>query len=492
MAMEGDDVSANTTLRQSAKSGVAWSFTQTLASRLLTALVFLVLARLLDPDDFGLVALASVVTALLTVLVEQGFVQALVQRPVLDDGHLDSAFWLSLVTGAACTVATVALAGPLSTLLGDEAVAPILRVLALSFLVPSLASVPRALLQRRLAFRSLAYSALVASVLGAVAGVTLAVLGGGAWALVAQTLTTLTVQGTGYARAAGWSPGREASRRHASELFGFSTRVAGSQILNYLSRRSDDFLIGVFLGATSLGFYAVAYRVLLIMTDVLVRTVATVALPIFARVAHDGQRHKRAVVEATRLTTVIAVPGFLLVSVTAPELVSVLFGERWTASAPVMRVLSLIGIVHAVFFVNSQALTAIGRPGTVLRLDIANTVVNVIAFAVAVRWGITAVAIGYVASGYLMVPARVVASKRHLGIGVRRYAAELAPALFAGATMVAVVAVLGSALTPALGAVGSLAILVPLGLLVYFLVLRLLAPSHLSELTAHLSRTRRS
>jgi PST family polysaccharide transporter len=185
---------AATELRAAAARGVGWSALQASASRLLSAVVFVLLARLLEPDAFGVVAVASVFVAFMTVLVDQGFSQALVQRPSLDREHLDTAFWANLAASAVVVALVVGAAGPVADLFDEPDLAPILRALSLALVASALGGVPTALLRRRLAFASLALRGLLSVAAGGVAGVAAALAGFGAWSLVIQLVVQAGVE----------------------------------------------------------------------------------------------------------------------------------------------------------------------------------------------------------------------------------------------------------------------------------------------------------
>src|SRR5262249_51032764 len=165
-------------------------------------------------------------------------------------------------------------------------------------------------------------------------------------------------------------------------------------------------------GATALGFYSVAYRLLLIMTNVLTATLSQVAMPMFARIQHDRQRVRRSFYTATQLTSLVSFPAFIGVAVLAPQIVHAFFGPHWTRSVAVMQALAFIGILHSLFYFNGAVLTGLGKPGWVLALTAINAAANVPAFAVAVQWGILAVAIAYVVRGYLLAPLPLLAVRR--------------------------------------------------------------------------------
>lgn len=474
-------------LRHKAFSGIAWSAVQTAGTRLISISVFLVLARLLSPQSFGLVSLAAIFVALLQVFVEGGFGQAIIQREELLDGHLDSAFWSSTAIGAGSCLVLLAAAGPLSDLLGEPDLAPVLRAMSPCLLLVGLVSTAEAVLRRELAFKQLALRTMFGAVAGGAVGVGAAIAGLGVWSLVLQVVVSSAVELVVVWLAVPWRPGLQVSWAHFRELFSFSVNVVGMELLNFLNRQSDDLLIAAYLGTRALGYYSVAYRILLMLTEVMTRTINSVTLPTFSRVQKDVPRLRSAYMMATRLSTTIAMPVYLSMAALAPEIVHVAFGSKWDASIPVMRVLAFIGILHASVYFSGSVLLAIGKGRQALVFSIVNALSNVVAFAIAVHWGIVAVAAAYVIRGYLLGPIPVYLVKRQLGFSGWEYARlALVPAGCA-AILVAVLLAVNAALTPVLGDLPRLLISGLIAPGVYWLALRVFAGDFLGHAASYVA-----
>jgi O-antigen/teichoic acid export membrane protein len=446
-------------LGRAAVRGLAWTMLRSVSSRLVGSLVFVVLARLLDPMAFGTVALASVFVVLLSLLVESGFGEALIQRKEVTASDLDTAFWVSNAMGAGLALLMAAGAGVAGDLLDQPELAPVLRVLSLVLILAALASVPQALLRRELAFREIAIRGVAATLAGGAVGVGMAVAGWGVWSLVGQILAN-TVVGTAVLwLACSWRPGRAVSRSSLVDLGRFGANVLGARVAFFASRRADDFLIGLVLGPVALGLYAAAYRILLVATEVVIWTIEGVAFPLFSRLHGDRERTARAFYTTTQLCSAVVTPAFLALAVLAPEIIRVVLGRQWTGAVPVLQVLALVGIPHAVTYLNKAVVDAAGRPDLSLRIAALTATVNVLGFAVAVRWGIVAVATSYAVCAYLLVPASVWSVTRVLDVEISRYlrlfVAPVASALAMLVSLVAARAVLPDEL-PGLALVASL------------------------------------
>jgi len=473
-------------LRERAARGVFWTAVQNWGASLVSLAITLVLARMLAPEAFGLLALASAFIAFMGIFLEQGLGQAIVQRVELTPAHLDTAFWMQLTGGVILTGVAVAAAGPFTwlyqtfvdptqaSLVGQ--LTPMIRWLSLGFLVGALGGTQGAILQRRFAFKALAIRRLAASVAGGAVGIAMAARGWGVWSLVGQSLTSSVVGVVVLWRASEWRPGRSVSRRCVADLWSFGVNVTGIEVLNFVNRRSDDLLIGCFLGPVALGYYTLAYGLLLQMTQILTRTVSSVALPTFSRLQGKPDQMRHAFLTATRLTSFVAFPAFLGMAAVASELVPVVFGSRWLPSVPVVQVLAFIGLLHSVEYFTPAILMAAGRPSWVLAVAVLNAVTNLTAFITAVRWGIVAVALAYVIRGWVFSPILPYLVGRLIGLPWRRYLGQYVAPLIGCSVMVAAVLASKAMLAERIGLRGVLAVDILLGVAVYGLTILWIAP----------------
>lgn len=463
-------------LRQKAVKGVIWSAIQSWGGQMISLVVFSLLARLLEPKTFGLVALASVFIAFMQVFLDQGFGEAIVQRQEIDPEHLDTAFWTSLGISLLLTVCVIAGAGPVAALFNQPSLIPIIRWLSLSFLFSAFSSVQTAILSRRFAFKALSTRSLIATCIGGLVGVIMAFQGFGVWSLVGQQLVNGLVAVLVLWTVSDWRPGFNVSAKHFKELFTFGINVLGFNFLNFFNRRGDDLLIGYFLGPVALGYYNVAYRLLLVMTQVLVSTTTKVALPTFSRLQHEPERLRRAFYTATQLSSLITFPISLGVAALAPELVQSLFGNQWTPSIPVMQVLVFIVPIHLILYYNSSVIMAMGKPSWRLGIHMINVLVNVIAFALVVRWGIVAVAAAYVIRGYLLLPISLWALQKLIRINLTTYLSQYFAPIAGSLLIASVILGLKHFFGSLINSYALLGVCILFSTVVYVLTILLIAP----------------
>ncbi len=426
-------------LRQKAAQGVFWSVIQKWGRAGISVVTFIILSRLLDPEAFGLVALATVFTTFVEIFLDQGFSAAIVQRAELEPDHLDTAFWINILTGLFMTVGGIAASGLIAGFFDEPRLAPVLRLLSITFLISALSSTQVAILQRRLAFKSLAVRSLTATTVGGVVGLGMAFTGFGVWSLVGQDIASGLAGVVVLWRSSDWRPGLNVSARHYKEMFTFGVSVVGNNALNILLRRSDDLLIGYYLGPTLLGFYTIGYQLLLVIIRLVTEVTNTVAFPAFSRLQREPERMRRAFYSVTQYTSLLAFPIFIGLAVLAPELVPAFFGEKWAPSIPVMQILAMIGILQSVFFFNASVIRASGKPLWEFGIMLLNTVFNVLGFLVAVRSGrgIVAVAASFVIVSYLVAPVSYIALRKLIQIDFKTYLWQFVSPLTASLVMVA-------------------------------------------------------
>jgi O-antigen/teichoic acid export membrane protein len=424
-------------LQRRVTRGLTWTVVETWGRQGLNLVVFVILARLLTPLDFGLVALATVFVALAQLLVDQGLGDALIQRREITREHIDTAFWAAVATGLLLTLIGLLIAEPVATALEQPRLAAILQVLSLSFVLGAFTSIQIALMRRAFEFRALALRAVGAALGGGAIGIGMAAAGLGAWALVGQQLASAAISVLLLWWVSPWRPGLRFSRAHFRDLFRFGLNVVGSDTLSFVSRNVDNLLIGVVLGPVPLGYYAVAYRILAVTQALLVNVARKIAFPAFSRLQGDPQRLRRAYYRLTRSMSVLIMPGYIALAIAAPELIVSLFGSTWEESGPVAAVLFLIGPVLTVQAFAASLLNAAGHPEVVLRFRLITSLTNVIGFLIAVPFGIVAVAAAFVLRGYLLLPLILRWMGVYGAIPPREYLAQLRGVFLATATMAA-------------------------------------------------------
>lgn len=462
--------------------GVGWSAVKAWGTRLVTFLVFPILARILGPEAYGLIALAGVFLTVLDIFSDVSFGAAIEQRQDLDATHLDTIFWTFLVLGLMLTASSMVAAPLIATFFDEPGLVPVIRWLSIGFLLQMVSGVQTSLMRRDLRMGVLAATTLSASVVGAVVGIAMALLGCGVWSVVGQRLVlrVLTV-GLIWWRS-DWRPGNRFSFPHLRDVSRFGLSMMGNRVLSYVNRQFDQLLIGRMLGKVDLGYYFAASRLYNLVSHMLIGAISQVAMPAMARLQDDLPRFQRAYVKACRFICLLALPVFVGMSLLAEEFVLVLTGPEWLASVPALRILSLVGVVHAVQYVNGAAIMALGRADVRLLNQLVHSVVNVIGFLIVVRHGFVAVAAAYTIRAWLLLPFDLLIGRRLGAVTLRPLAGALWPQFLATVAMATAIFWLQRGTLAGLGALSGLLSLTAIGAAVYIAVVSVLDRSLLYEL----------
>lgn len=424
------------------RAGLLWTLVRNWGNRVITLGVFVILARLLAPEELGAFAAAVAVLALVDLFVEQGFGDAIVQRRELGPAQLNAALFVN-VGIALVAYAALFLAAPwVAQRTGGPQVATILQVAGLALPLNALAVGQQALARRRFEYRWLAARTLVATALGGIAAVGGALLGFGAWALVAQYLVFATVQTLLLWLRPGWKPGLAADWQALPGLLRYSASVLGTRLLEYGNSRFIEVFLAASLGTAALGIYLVGARVHQTMIYMLGSSVLDVALAGLSRLAHEPPKLREALLRGLELAAALAAPAFVVAAIVAPDLIAVAFGPTWHEAGPLLRALALLGALQVVQFIHGSAWNAVGRPQVTMAVNGLRAAVAVGTLLATRGQPLERTVLAFAIGQAACLPVVFWVSRRVLGLSLRAAARRLAP--FAGSA--ALVAVAGIAL----------------------------------------------
>jgi len=399
-------------------TSVRWSMVAVLGRQLSQMVCALVLARVLGPETYGVISAATVYVTFTTLLLDQGLAAALVQRPVLSRLAPGAVATANLLCGLVLALVTILAAPAVADFFRAPALTGLLQVLGAGLLIKALAITPRAVNLRLMRFRVIGIADIAGGVIGAVGGITAALLGAGIWSMAVQViLTDLVIAVVLQLRTHGVRP-----NHHLGELVDilpFSLRLFGSNALAFASRNLDNILVGRFLGVTALSLYSMAYRVLVIPVQMIGQTVNRVTFPMFSRLAEDQQRLGRTLIKVTELLSFATIPGMLLIAVASPELIDVVLGSEWAATAPVLTILAVAGARETVFSVTQSLMRAKGVGKLVLRYEILATGMQLTGIIIGLQFGLVGVALGFTIAGFLLSPVMLLIQRSLSGAHVR-------------------------------------------------------------------------
>ncbi len=437
-------------LRRKMLSSSAWVALSGGANQAVSFIIFVVIARLVTPAQFGLVALAALLIELMQIVSTAGIADAVIQRPTLDEKSADTAFWLNLAGGIIVAALALELAGPLGALFGVAGLGRAISLLALTFVMAPLGNIHAARLQREFGFKALAIRNVAANFISGGVGVWIALEGGGADALIAQRLTAAAaISAIGFLSYRWW-PKARFDVTACRELASFAFKIVSSQILLMVNVRSIDLIAGFLMGPVAVATIRVANRCIDMLMQLTVVPFQQVALPVLSRAQHDPAARRSAYISLSRLSALVIYPAFAGAFALAPMLVPAVFGPQWREAGAVMQIICFAAIPLHFNVLLPATLAAAGYPGQVLGWSAAQLIIGVAACIFGARYGLMGLVGANLFRAYVLLPLGLVLMRRKAGIGPDVVVASIMRPLAASLLMAATVCLVRAGLAPLL------------------------------------------
>jgi PST family polysaccharide transporter len=444
-----------------------------------------VLARLLVPDDFGLIGMALFFIGIGQLFADFGIGSAIVQSRSSDDLILSSCFWLNLVIAAGLALAVLVSAPLVAQFYGRGDLVPLVAALSVNLLLAGLLVVPQALLYQEMRFADIARAQVLGSLAASAAAIVLAWSGAGVWALVAQPVVGSTVNFLACLHARPWRPRLAYSWPQVKPLARFSLSLLGANLVGYANRNTDSLIIGRFLGAGPLGIYSMAMQIMLYPLQQVSSVIVRVLFPALVQIRDDLPRLRAAYLTAVGAIAFVTFPMMAGLFAVAEDFVLVVFGTQWSEMVPVIRILAWVGMMQSVGTTVGTIYLSMGRPDIALRVSLVAVPVVLAGVLGGLPWGIRGVAAGYAVGSFSLFYYSVRQAFLLVDLDVRLFWRVLIRPLLASVGMVALIAGADSVLAATMPAV-RLGSGVSVGLLVYVTLSILVNREQVADLVARI------
>lgn len=471
-------------LRAQVFTAIRWTASARMLSQLVTWAITLVVIRLLTPADYGLLAMATMFLGFLMMVADVGIGPALVQKPGLSERELRQAFGIVLVFHLALAAALAVAAPLIASFFDDARLVPIVRVLSLRLVIGAFAVVPDAALQRELEFRKRSLLDLAATVAGSLVTLSLALAGGGVWALVFGSMTSQALKTVGInllARCLKWP---EFSLAEVRSLLFFGGQATLARVIWFFLVQADAFIAGKWLGKEALGFYSVAMHLASLPNQRISALINEVAFPAFSRLQHDVPRVAANTLLGVRVLSMVSFPILWGISSVAPEIVRVFLGLKWTESILPLQILGLVMPLRMITNFVSNPIQGLGRFGVGLANVVVAFLVMVTAFAVGVQWGLVGLCLAWLIGTPIVFLANMSRSTVVLGVPLNLLLASMARPAVTASVMYGVVVGCRTTVLAHVTDTARLAPLILAGALTYGLMTLLLNRQGLTEALA--------
>ncbi len=357
-------------LKKRTVSAVVWSAGEAFSRQGVQLIISIVLARLLAPEVFGVIAMLSLFIGLAACFCEGGFSTALIQKQNLSEEDTSSVFYFNVMMGLVTALLFWAAAPWVAAFYHTPVLKPLTRVMGLNVLIGTLGAVHQTLLAKDMDFRCLMRISVVAALISGVIGIALAWRGWGVWSLAIQTFVSTAVSTALLWWWRPWRPALVLSLKALRSLFRFGSYIFLAGISDLAYTRAYSLVIGKFYSAGDLGLYSRADTTQQMPTTLLSGGISRVAFPMFAEVAHDRELLRRAMRKVLASTMLLNVPGMLGLALVARPLVVTVFGANWAGCVAYLQILCLAGALWPLHVVNLCALKALGRSDLFFRLEL--------------------------------------------------------------------------------------------------------------------------
>lgn len=452
-------------LKRRAYVATLWSSSDIVLRQGLQFAVTIVLARLLTPAAFGLIAMLSLFVGAASVLMDGGFSAALIQRQDINHEDESTVFWCNLGIGTVLAAGLFFAAPVIADFYGNTELVPLTRWMSLVVIFGALGAIHATLLTKRLDFRTQAKAGVIAASLSGAVAIVLAARGYGVWALVAQAIAMSAILSGLLWWLHRWRPTWSFSASSVRKLAGFGGYHLGSSVLEVLYARLYTVLVGRLFGALELGLYNNAEGTRQLPAGFFGSLLARVALPMFSEAAADAVTLRRGLQLAVRGMMLLSAPVMLGMAALAEPLVALLFGRQWLPAAPILQVLCLAGVLYPLHALNLQVLMAQGHSRLMFRLEVVKKMIGIALILGGATLGVMGIAWSQVIFSLVGFLINTHYTRRLLGYGAISQIREFSPALLAAMVMATVVHLASRVWITAPWV--ELVVLVPVGMAMY-------------------------
>lgn len=417
------------TLKEKTAHGLVWSIIDKFGQQAIFVVFGICMAQLLTPSDFGLVGMLSVFSVMVGLFQESGFSAALIRKQEATQSDYSSVFYLNISISLVCYILLYWSAPAIAAFFKQPQLITISRVLFCSFFINSFGIIQYTLLNKRFKFKALAQINAVAIFLSGAAGVYMAYLGYGPWALVTQMLLAAFFKTTLLWIYSDWRPTAHFDLGSLKVMFSFSFKILLTNMINHVSSNLYPSLIGRFFNPAQVGFYTQAYKWQVLPLDAISTPIQNVGFPLLSELQHDAERQKRIFRKLVRVTAFISFPAILGFLFVAKEVVYLLLSAKWENSIILIQLLSAGALFYPLYCLFNSSLKANGHSRIILRMEIVRNILVLINLFCTLKFGINQLVIGLGITNILFFFINYGITHRFLSYKWKEFFGDIAPFL---------------------------------------------------------------
>lgn len=447
-------------------SNFIWRFAERCGAQLVTFVVSIVLARILLPEDYGKIALITVFTTILQVFVDSGLGTALIQKKDADELDFSSVFYFNLVVCIVLYICMFIAAPHIAKFYNDNSLTPIIRVVSITILISGVKGIQQSYVSKNLLFKRFFYATIGGTLFSAIVGITLAYLGYGVWAIVAQQLTNTAIDTLILWVTVKWRPIKNFSWIRLKELLSFGWKMLASSLLDTVYNNMRSLIIGKMYSSSDLALYNQGNQFPNVIVNNINSSIDSVLLPTLAREQDDRIRLKKMTRRAIKISTYIMAPIMMGLAFCAEPIVRIVLTEKWIGCVPYLQIFCVSYMFQPIHTANLNAIKAMGRSDLFLKLEILKKIVGMILLFTTMWFGVMAMAYSLLVSTITSMFINSLPNKDLLEYSFREQMLDILPAVVLAIAMgiaVSFIKLLN------FGNILTLLIQVPLGVFIYII-----------------------
>lgn len=421
---------SNQSFKDRTLKALLWSSIETIGVQGINFVFAIILARILAPSDFGLMAMLFVFIMLSRAIIDGGFSQALIQKKIIDEKDRSSVFYFQLFITSLIYVVFYFSAPYIAQFFGEEQLTDLGRVIGITFFTHALVAVQTALLMKELDFRILAVRLIFTSMISGLVGVYLAMNSYGVWALVYKSVIHGILDVIVLWKLAQWTPKLIFSSSAIRKLFGFGSNLMFSSILNSIFKEAHKIVIGKFFTAGELGFYSKAKSFKDLPSNKINSILSKVLFPALSLIQDESERLKYYYKKSIAVSMFVVLLVMTLLSVQAETIIVFLLTDKWIQSAEYLQLMCFVGMFYPLHVQNLNILKVVGRSDVYLKLELVKKCLLVITIFIAINWGIMGLIYGQIVLSFTSYLLNATFSGRYISYYIWEQVKDLLPMLF--------------------------------------------------------------
>lgn len=414
-------------------SGVKWTALEQFSTQAITFVISIMLARLLNPTDYGTIGVLSIFMAVSGVFIDSGFGQALIRKIDIKDEDYSTIFYFNLSVSFLCYAILFACSSIIASFFKMPILSPIIKVYCLTLVINAFGTVPRTKLTKDLNFKALAKINVISTVFSGVIGLSLAYAGWGVWALVWQAVLSGIFSNVVLLIISNWKPIRAFSKESFSEMFGFGSKLLAGGLIWQIYSNLAPIIIGKYFSARDLGLYSRGANIAQLPANTIFGVLSKVTYPILARLQNDIERLILVYRKYIKITSMLIIFSLLLLAALAKPVVLILLTEKWESCIIFLQLFALTVMTDHIDKLNLNLLTVVGRSDLILKLEIYKRIISLAILFASIPYGVIGICVSRMIYAQIALMFNTYYTGKLFGMGYWTQLKDISPYIFFGA-----------------------------------------------------------